>query len=280
MKEDIKLNYDDITVMPEVLTDITSRSECNPYDEDGYLPIFASCMSSVVSMENAGDFNAARIKVVIPRSYSVEDRLDFLKTNEGNFVAFSLNEAKKLFVDNFENTFAKLSYNNKKDKQYRICIDLANGHMKSLLETIKQIKNLNGDRYIIMTGNIANPKTYEEYEKAGVDFVRLGIGGGSVCFIAGTKVKMADGTECNIEDIDKGDYVMTTNGPKKVLNTFIKETDETICINEDVECTPNHKFFVVKKNEISDNPTDKEIKEKGFWVEAKDLNKNYLLVQA
>jgi IMP dehydrogenase/GMP reductase len=52
--------------------------------------------------------------------------------------------------------------------------------MVELLDIVKKIK----DRYpliTIMTGNIANPKTYLEYEKAGVDYVRVGIGGGSPC---------------------------------------------------------------------------------------------------
>ena len=102
MGERIKLNYDDITIVPDEITDICSRSQCNPYDEDGYLPIFASCMSSVVSIENAGDFNAARIRAVIPRSYSVDERLEYLFKNEGNFVAFSLNEARDIFINRSE----------------------------------------------------------------------------------------------------------------------------------------------------------------------------------
>ena len=72
-----KLNYDDITVVPEIITEISSRKQCNPYDEDGYLPIFAAPMSSVVSIENARDFNNAKIKAVIPRSYSINERLSY-----------------------------------------------------------------------------------------------------------------------------------------------------------------------------------------------------------
>ena len=98
--DSLKLNYDDVTIVPEVITDICSRSDCNPYDDDGYLPIFASCMSSVVSLENAKDFNDAKIRVVIPRSYSIEERFEYLMKNTVNFVAFSMEEARTYFHKN------------------------------------------------------------------------------------------------------------------------------------------------------------------------------------
>ena len=65
MDKNIKYSYNDITIVPEIITNISSRSECNPYDDEGYLPLFASCMSSVVSMENAHIFNENKIRVVI-----------------------------------------------------------------------------------------------------------------------------------------------------------------------------------------------------------------------
>lgn len=176
MNDYIKLNYNDITIIPEVTTRISSRSECNPYDNDGFLPIFASCMSSVVSMENTKIFNDSKIRVVIPRTYSYEERIKFLSIDRTNFVAFSLNETKELFADGklqtpYVNTLFPI----------RICIDLANGHMDSLIEMVKEIKSEFGDRVIIMTGNIANPETYKVYEEAGVDFVRVSIGSGAAC---------------------------------------------------------------------------------------------------
>ena len=180
MSERIKLNYDDITIVPDEITDICSRSQCNPYDEDGYLPIFASCMSSVVSIENAGDFNAARIRAVIPRSYSVDERFEYLFKNEGNFVAFSLNEARDIFISRYRFTNKYLE-GRVVNTPIRVCIDLANGHMKCLLDLVKELKAKYGDSMLIMTGNIANPKTYADYEKAGVDYCRVSIGTGNVC---------------------------------------------------------------------------------------------------
>lgn len=173
------LNYDDIAIVPETISYISSRKECNPYDEDGFLPIFASCMTSVVSFENIKDFNDAKIHTVIPRSYTVKERVEYLlKEDKINFVAFSLSESVDIFLNSLS-----LSYKTLKNKngKYYICIDLANGHMQKLLDTVKAIKGIWGNKVVIMTGNIANPKTYEEYEKAGVDYCRVGIGGGEGC---------------------------------------------------------------------------------------------------
>ena len=184
-----KLGYDDITLVPEAVTDICSRSECNPYDEEGYLPIFASCMSSVVSMDNTKDFNNAKIRTVIPRSYSLDKRLDYLVENNVNFVAFSLNEARQVFVEFiFPKDFQPgkmLKYvlrpSSEGIKPLKICIDLANGHMRCLLDLVKDIKRKWGNNIVIMTGNIANPQAYKVYEEAGVDYCRVSIGTGNVC---------------------------------------------------------------------------------------------------
>ena len=58
MGRDIKLTYDDVMIVPETVTNIASRSECNPYDEYGMLPIFTAPMSTVVDSYNIDDFFA------------------------------------------------------------------------------------------------------------------------------------------------------------------------------------------------------------------------------
>ena len=174
----LKLNYDDVTIVPERVTDICSRSKCNPYDDAGFLPIFASCMSSVVSMENTEEFNRAKIRTVIPRSYSLEERFVYLRRNTPNFVAFSMEEARTYFC---KDSGICPPSSIREGWPLHICIDLANGHMSYLLELVKQIKADYGDKITIMTGNIANPEAYRDYESVGVDYCRVSIGTGSVC---------------------------------------------------------------------------------------------------
>jgi hypothetical protein len=99
----------------------------------------------------------------------------------------------------------------------------------------------------------------------------LGISGG--CFIAGTKVKMADGSEKNIEDVQIGDVVMsyneTTNEkePKTVTDTkqpvhndIVKYTFDKLLIGGidpvylSLTCTLDHPIYVNGLNLGSYNP--------------------------
>lgn len=104
----------------------------------------------------------------------------------------------------------------------------------------------------------------------------LGISGG--CFKAGTKVKMADGTEKNIEDVQIGDQVMSYNETtneiesKEVIDTkqpihndLVKYTFDKVLVKatepreEDVlltlTCTIDHPIYVNGLNLASYNPS-------------------------
>jgi hypothetical protein len=64
-----------------------------------------------------------------------------------------------------------------------------------------------------------NPHTVSGYSLASVATSSYGppIGGGTSCFVAGTKISMADGTEKNIEDVVVGDEVKGHNGTNTVI---------------------------------------------------------------
>ena len=94
-----------------------------------------------------------------------------------------------------------------------------------------------------------------------------GGGGGKSCFVAGTLVRVLDGYK-NIEDIQKGDLVLSYNIDKKineyseVVATMIHNTTEAIYslyIEDDIiEATGIHPFFVKRDNKID-------------WIEAENL---------
>ena len=165
----------DVTLIPAAISEISSRSQCNPHADDfGMLPLFVAPMSSVIDDKNWKTFHNHKINTVIPRNIDIEIRLK-LSYNQLTFVAFSLDEFETYFC-------VKISY------KANILIDVANGHMKKLIDLCKKAKELNGDNVIIMAGNVANPETYFEYAKAGIDYIRMSIGSGSQCTTANTGI--------------------------------------------------------------------------------------------
>lgn len=165
----------DITLIPATVSEISSRSQCNPHADDfGMLPLFVAPMSSVIDDKNWRIFHDHKINTIIPRNIDIETRLK-LSHNQLTFVAFSLDE--------FETYFCKeISY------KANVLIDVANGHMKKLIDLCKKAKEINGDNVIIMAGNVANPETYVEYAQAGIDYCRMSIGSGSQCTTANTGI--------------------------------------------------------------------------------------------
>lgn len=165
----------DITLIPATVSEISSRSQCNPHADDfGMLPLFVAPMSSVIDDKNWRIFHDHKINTIIPRNIDIETRLK-LSHNQLTFVAFSLDEFETYFC-------TKISY------KANVLIDVANGHMKKLIDLCKKAKEINGDNVIIMAGNVANPETYFKYASAGIDYCRMSIGSGSQCTTANTGI--------------------------------------------------------------------------------------------
>ena len=160
------LSFNDICLVPSVISDIEHRNECSPYLDNGTLPLFTAPMSSVINENNWQIFKENKVNTIIPRSVNLETRLDL---SDKTFIAVSLSEFEEL-IDFYHST--QISY---------VCVDIANGHMKKLLNLCKQAKEKFGDEIKIMAGNIANPYTYLEYARVGIDYVRCGIGTSPIC---------------------------------------------------------------------------------------------------
>ena len=70
-----KLGYEDITIVPERVSQIRHRRECFCYDANLTLPIFAAPMDNVVDIESAKILSYNRIYPVIPRTIPFEERI-------------------------------------------------------------------------------------------------------------------------------------------------------------------------------------------------------------
>ena len=62
IKDKIYYTYEDVTIMPNVISLIEHRSECIPLDEEGMLPLFTAPMNTVVNSKNFGMFEDEMIQ--------------------------------------------------------------------------------------------------------------------------------------------------------------------------------------------------------------------------
>lgn len=233
---DIKFDWDDISIVPSTLSDISSRSEI----EINNLPIFTAPMDMVIDENNINKFYKNNINICLPRNI----KYDVVK-DQNYFYSYGLDEITSIIANN------DILPN-------KVLIDIANGHMKKLYDISKVIKEKY--KYVqLMIGNIANPEAYREYCKIGVDLIRVGIGGGSVCttsanvsihypmaslisecyeiskeFENPTKI-VADGGFRNYSDIIKAlalgaDFVMLGS----ILNKCLESCSDTYEIENDI----------------------------------------------
>lgn len=185
MKKLNKIGYSlrDIAVVQAPISHQLSRKNVNPYvnicNRESF-PIFVAPMSAVTDENNYNIWIDNKVTPVVPRTVmqrlSIKERLNIAHET---FVSFSLQEVYKIF--NFINKSNVEMYFRRITKPIYICIDIAHGTLSSLFDICANIKNTFNDNVIIMTGNIANPNAYIKYCQAGIDYVRVGIGGGSRC---------------------------------------------------------------------------------------------------
>jgi len=171
------LELSEVAIIPSKTSKISSRTlECKARDDYGKLPVFVSPMDCVINEGNFELFNKD-FHAIYPRTIDIQTRIHLMMNHRpARWVAFGLNEVKtiiKMIDTGLLNLIGDV----------KICIDQANGHMEDLLTYGKMLRERLVTRESeIMVGNIANPRAintiaYNDF----ADWVRIGIGGGSVC---------------------------------------------------------------------------------------------------
>lgn len=190
-------SFCDLQIVPEVYSNIRSRQECNPFYTGTYqLPIFTAPMDSVADHNNYQLFEKEGIIPIIHRNVPVAKRLEL--TLQGKWCAYRLTEVEEYF-----NKEDSVLYQQEEQKELKCLLDVANGHMTYVFELASHIKTTayrTGHKLVTMTGNIANPVTYQACCDASIDYVRCSIGTGSLCL---TSSNTACGGYPNATLIDK-----------------------------------------------------------------------------
>ena len=161
IEEKTLYGYDDLVIQPCPSSPVSSRSECRVLHEDGFLPVFASPMYSVVDNKSIPFFKNAGIHPILPRGMEAD------KNSPPSFRAVSLSD----FIRQTEDGTAG---------DIPVCIDIANGHMEALHSAVTKSKQKCPDT-VVMAGNVASADAYERLCDAGADYIRVGIGTGGRC---------------------------------------------------------------------------------------------------
>jgi GMP reductase len=197
-----ELDFDDVFILPQ-LSELSSRSQVNLEREfiftNGFLDIdsddddnkLANNNSNIIwkgvpiisaNMDTTGTFKVYNILkkykmlTALNKFYTIEDfknaERDGIELDpEYYMVSTGITE------ENFENLKQVVEYT----KCKWICIDVANGYMKSFVDFCKKVRQLYPNK-IIVAGNVVTPEMVKTLiMNAGIDVIKVGIGSGSAC---------------------------------------------------------------------------------------------------
>ena len=184
------LTYDDISLLPDKISDIEHRAECDT-SEDFLgvtldIPIIASPMNTVCGGRMADTLAQLKCLGVIHRFNTIEEQIaelnhGLLPSSEFRSAAVGISiekdiERLKIIADNGIRI---------------ICVDVANGGSKVVERYLSAINNIISDYDLkIIAGNVASYETTAFLIDLEVDAIRVGIGSGAMC---STSIKSAIG---------------------------------------------------------------------------------------
>jgi GMP reductase len=188
IKEDIKLNFDDVLMEPKRST-LSSRRDVDmtrkfTFRNSGkvmnFTPIFASNMDGVGTFSMAKVLQKHQMMTVITKSTTVEQwreavgtglRLQSVSVCTGTNKIWDPEAADYKNMQDVLNSFPDVKM---------ITIDVANAYHQNFVDFIKQVRDEYPEK-VIVAGNVVTPEMVEELIINGADMVKIGIGPGSVC---------------------------------------------------------------------------------------------------
>ena len=188
IKEDIKLNFDDVLMEPKRST-LSSRRDVDmtrkfTFRNSGkvmnFTPIFASNMDGVGTFSMAKVLQKHQMMTVITKSTTVDQWREAVGTGlrlQSVSVCTGTNKIWDPEAADYKNMQEVLS---SFPDVKMITIDVANAYHQNFVDFIKQVRDEYPEK-VIVAGNVVTPEMVEELIINGADMVKIGIGPGSVC---------------------------------------------------------------------------------------------------
>ena len=172
------LSFDDVLLVPKY-SDIESRkhvdiSSAMDAENKLELPVFASPMDTVSEVAMANAMSKHGGAAIIHRYNTIEEQADLIgaPVKAGSFVGAAIG----VTGDYLERAAMAREYG-----ASFVCVDVAHGHHSMMKRALAKLREVLGDSYHIMAGNVATCEGFDAVAAWGADSIRVGIGGGSIC---------------------------------------------------------------------------------------------------
>jgi len=175
-QENLAISFDDILLIPKK-SNIATRKDISVKMGEYELPIVSSPMDTVSENKMVAAISKLGGLGIIHRYMDKSKQLEELslalsETNNKNGIGVAIS-SKDAFDSNYIKEIITLGCT-------LVCIDTANGHSQAPLDAVIELK-INYPKLRVMVGNVATSEGFVALANAGADYVRVGIGGGSVC---------------------------------------------------------------------------------------------------
>jgi IMP dehydrogenase len=175
------------------------------------LPLMTSNMDTVTGAEMANFIGEKGGIGVLHRFLCIEDNVHMFEAcTSPTFVSIGCSPQEVERVAALRDSGAEL-----------FCVDVAHAHGRYVGRTLKKIREMLGKEVCIMAGNVATYAGADYLASCGVDIIKVGVGGGSVCT---TRVKTGFGVPnlTAIKECAKVDRSITADGGIRTPGDIVK----------------------------------------------------------
>ena len=181
IEDDIKLDYSNVLIRPKRST-LTSRFDVDmkrtytfyhSRKEWTGIPIMASNMDTTGTFEMHDELSKYGMITCIARHYNKDGKKWKQAEHKDKICVMSgISNKELLEIVSVTNTFPDVTF---------VGLDVANGYTINFVDAIKQLRENLLPNATIIAGNVVTADMTTELIVAGVDIVKVGIGGGSAC---------------------------------------------------------------------------------------------------
>jgi IMP dehydrogenase len=172
-------DYNHVSLVPRVISTLQHRADTSPEVKLGdcrlRLPLIGSPMSDVCGTEMCSVLAREGAAGILHRFQGIRSQARAFKEARGREAHAAVGAAIGV-TNSYQEQFQMLY-----EAGCRLfCLDTANGAHKQVEQAIAWIHHVADDIFLI-AGNVASAETFSWLEYLGVDAIRVGIAGGSVC---------------------------------------------------------------------------------------------------